>query len=165
MSVDGFIADKDGGVSWLDPFNDVDFGYKKFIDSIGSLIMGAKTYEQVLSFGDWPYKNKKSYVLTHRSLQTPLGEDIEFVDGDVESITRKAKDAAGDKNVWLVGGASVVASFLNKQAIDEMMIFIIPTLLNEGIPLFQGATEKSSLKLLNTESYSNGALLLHYGLK
>jgi len=162
-SVDGYIADKDGGVSWLDDFGDCDCGYEKFMNSIGSLIMGAKTYEQILTFDvGWPYKGKKSYILTHRSLQAHPDGDIEFIDDDVEAIVKKAKDAAGEKDVWLVGGTNLVTSFLNSQAIDEMMIFVVPTLLNKGISLFNEISSKQSLKLKESTSYDNGIVLLHY---
>ncbi|MDA1208650.1 MAG: dihydrofolate reductase family protein [bacterium] len=166
ISVDGYIADKEGGVSWLDAFGDCDCGYTDFMDSVGSLIMGAKTYEQILSFDiDWPYKEKKSYILTHRNLEKHPSGDIEFCDDDIESIISKAKESAKEKNVWLVGGTNVVTSFLNAGAIDEMMIFVIPTLLNEGIPLFKEVASVQSLKLHETTSYDNGIVLLHYSNK
>jgi len=54
-----------------------------------------------------------------------------------------------------VGGASLVTGFVNENTIDEMMIFVIPTLSNEGIPLFTEITSKQSLELLDTTSYDN----------
>ena len=161
-SLDGYIADADGGVSWLDDF-DGDTGYEEFLNSIGSLIMGATTYEQILSFGvGWPYKGKKSYVMTHRELEIHPDGDIEFIDGDIKAVVKRAKDDAEDKDVWLVGGANLVTSFINQNAIDELMIFVIPKLLNEGIPLFNEILSKQSLKLKESKAYDNGIVLLHY---
>src|SRR3712207_517414 len=81
-SLDGFIADRDGGVDWL--FADGDYGYAAFFDSIETLIMGRRTYEQVLGFGEWPYGEKPTYVFTRGA---PGGDHphVEFVSGEARS--------------------------------------------------------------------------------
>ena len=83
ISLDGYIAKKDGSVDWLSSFEE-DYGYEKFISSIDTIIMGSKTYQQVLTFGEWPYKGLKTYVFTHQKLKDD--ENVEFVSG---SITQK----------------------------------------------------------------------------
>lgn len=129
---------------------------------VGSLLMGAKTYEQVLSFDvGWPYKGKKTFVLTHRELELHPDGDIEFTN-DAAAALSAAKEAAGENSVWLVGGANVVSEYLNRGKIDEMMIFVIPALLQEGIPLFTDISSTSSLRLLNSVSYENGIVQLNY---
>ena len=89
MSLDGFIADRDGGVGWLDDIHpseaDGDFGYAEFYDSVGSLIMGRATYDQVLDFGAWPYPGKPTCVFT----SNPPGDDhpdVEFVSGNPKAF-------------------------------------------------------------------------------
>jgi dihydrofolate reductase len=161
QSFDGFIADRDGGVSWLEPFEGraEDHGYAAFIAEVGAVVMGATTYEQVLGFG-WPYAERPAFVFTHRDLPVPEQADVRFVDGAVRDVL-PALDAATEKNVFLVGGANLVRQFLEGDAIDELHLFIAPVLLGEGIPLFDRAPRRD-FQLRGTETYSTGIAALRY---
>jgi dihydrofolate reductase len=70
MSADGFIASPDGGVSWLDPFNAPELGYERFLDGVGAVVVGPATYEQVLTFGPWPYGSRPGLVVTSRPVSS-----------------------------------------------------------------------------------------------
>ena len=125
-SLDGYIARENGGIDWLP--ETAESGYGAFYNSIDTVIMGKTTYDQVLTFGEYPYKDKKSFVFT-RSIQNKE-ENTEFV-SDVEKFVKDGFPGAGE-NIWLVGGAKIIASFLNQRAVDEIIISVIPILLGKG---------------------------------
>lgn len=131
-SQDGFIADKEGGVDWLphaeDPKDEV--GYRALMDRISTIVMGSRSYHQILGFGDWAWGGKMTYVFTSQPLKT-LRRDVCFVHDDVKNFMNKIKK--GD--VWLLGGAELVKSFAQEGLIDECIVTIVPSVLGEGIPL------------------------------
>lgn len=139
VSIDGFIADRDGGLDWLqsvpNPNND-NFGFTDFIESIDALVMGRKTFETVAGFGgEWPY-SKRVFVLSNTLLSLPAGyEDrAEIITGIPSQIIKKL-NSRGYKNLYIDGGKTI-QSFLSKDLIDEMIITRIPILLGGGTPLF-----------------------------
>ncbi len=164
MSIDGYIADKDGGVSWLSgDGSDVDnFGsYPNFIETIDTIILGYSTYHQIvtkLSPNEWAYKGKKTFVLTHRDIKNT--EEIIFTSESIEKLLLKLKEVEG-KNIWICGGASVIQQTHNNGLIDEYVLSIIPTILGNGIKLFDQFDVETKLKLKSTESY-NGIVDLVY---
>lgn len=159
-SLDGFIAEPDGGVGWL--FTEGDYGYTAFFDSVGALLMGRRTYEQVLGFGEWPYGEKPTYVFTRSA---PGGDHphVEFVSGDlgafVEELRRRT---TGD--VWLVGGAALVSAFRELGSIDEYILSVHPVLLGDGIPLFERSLPRETLRLLEVHTYESGLVQLRYAV-
>ena len=146
-SLDGYIARENGEVGWLP--NATESGYDAFYNSIDTVILGRTTYNQVLTFGKYPYKDKKSFVFTS-STQTK-DENTEFV-SNVEKFVKDGFPGAGE-NIWLVGGAQIIASFLNQGAVDEIIISIIPILLGKGIPLFQNLENETKLEFIKTVKY------------
>lgn len=165
-SVDGYIADEDGGVGWLDSFEGTgeDYGYTKFYASLGAVVMGAKTYEQVLDFGVWPYEGVETVVVTHRSLPQPQGGQVTFYAGDLSALVEKLK-ADSDKDIWLVGGAQLLASFMQAGLVHGFIISFIPALLGKGIPLFLPGGEPQSLKLTGSQTYESGIVQATYRLE
>ncbi|HEY2493413.1 MAG TPA: dihydrofolate reductase family protein [Paenibacillus sp.] len=151
MSLDGYIARKDGSVDWLDDVegDEVDNGYGKFYDSIGTVVMGRLTYDEVLSLTDnFPYADKPCYVYS-RSKQVEAPHVV-FTDEPLESFIPRLKDTSkGD--VWLVGGGQLVQTFLEKKLLDEIYLAIIPKVLGEGIRLFPKGTIPNTFKLLKME--------------
>jgi dihydrofolate reductase len=160
-SLDGFIARTDGSVDWL--FTGDDYGYAAFLQTIGALVMGSKTYEQVLSFGDWPYSGKQTYVFTRRDLKTELG-DVVFVSGKPQSVLPEIK-AKGFRRIWLVGGGELTTSFLRHCLVDEYIVSIHPILLGDGIPLFYPPVPEEELTLVSSKQYPSGLLQAHYRRK
>lgn len=159
-SIDGFIADEKGSVDWLpQPEEGCDYGYNAFLKTIDTVLMGRKTYEQVLSFeGGYPYQKMKNYIFTSKKLE-PLPY-IEFTDQKPEELIDALKKEKG-KAIWLVGGEKLNTACLKKERIDELMMFVIPKILGKGIPLFLTSSEA---KLLETETYPDGVVKLHYKL-
>ena len=163
-SLDGFIARKNGSVDWLSPYekSGEDYGYKEFYDSVGTVVMGNTTYKQALTFGE-SYKDKNCFVFSRKTNKNKKN-NVTFVNGDVKKFVNELNLKNG-KNIWLVGGASIIDEFLKLDLIDEFIISIIPILLGEGIPLFKGDNVESQLKLLNVKSYDSGLVQVHYERK
>ena len=154
MSLDGYIARKDGSVDWLDEDEEEEeTGYLDFYKTIDTIVMGRKTYEQVMSFGDWVYKGKKNYVLTSNKVGIKENSDVEIVDEDTAAFINKLK-LESKSNIWLLGGAETVNVFLDEELIDEFRIAVIPVILGEGIRLFTSSKEQK-LKLADTKRYGN----------
>ena len=163
ISIDGYIAKKDGSVDWLSVVDgsDSDYGYYTFYDSVDALIMGSKTYQQILDFGEWPYAGKPSYIFTRQALESSR-DDVIFVSEGPLDVMRRL-EAEGMKRVWMVGGGQIIASFIKNGLIDEYIISIIPTILGEGIPLFQAPLPEMSLEVVESTLYSSSGLLqVHY---
>lgn len=157
-SLDGYIARPNGEVDWL--LADDDFGYEEFYRSIDTVLLGNKTYEQVLTFGDYPYQNKTSYVFT-RNPDRLHAEWVTFVSDDIAEFTRSLKEEPGG-NIWLVGGADVIECLQKTGLIDEYILFIHPTILGNGIPLFKPHTRQTELKLTHTKIYPPGLVEARY---
>lgn len=164
-SVDGYIADAEGGVDWLEDFQeesagdeDVE-GFKEFFKSVDCLVMGATTYEQVLTFGEWPYDDKPTYVFTHRDL-SPATNSVEFIDRNVAAVSSNLKRE--HDRIWLVGGAYLAQTFLDEHEVDELRLFFIPVLLGNGVSLFSGEYNRQRLRLIDTGAHDSGIVEHHY---
>lgn len=165
-SLDGYIAREDGSIDWLTEYennSETDYGYSKFYASIGTVIMGRKTYEQVLGFGDWPYAEKKTYIFTRQSEPLHREKNVEFISGDVGEFTRRLKENT-DENIWLVGGSQLIRAFLEKDLVEDMIVFIVPIILGSGIPLFDRIGKEIRLKMINIERYESGLVGIEYNL-
>jgi len=160
VSADGFIADGQGEVGWLEAFQ-VDLGYQQFLDSVGAIVSGRTTYEQVLGFGDWPYPGKRVVVMTSRTLPDPGIEGVEFAGGDPASLVARLRDEVkGD--LWLLGGADLLRRFLEAGVVDTLELYVMPLLLGAGIPLFSNGGPPARLELEKCASHDLGIVELVY---
>jgi dihydrofolate reductase len=176
-SLDGFIAREDGSLDWLpgseakanhEPKESVDsvdtnekkdYGYSALMDSIDTTLMGNKTYDQVLTFGPWPYTAKKCIVFTHEKNPQP-DKNVIFVNDPV-SFTKELKNKEG-KDIWLIGGSEINSLLLNAGLIDTIILTVIPTIIGKGIPLFQGINKDIQLRLTKVEHFKSGLAQLSY---
>ena len=161
VSLDGFLAHHDGAVSFLDDYGSDEFDFQGFMDSVGALVMGSTTYEQVLGWG-WPYGDLPAMVLTSRDLPVAEGATIEFSSAPTGEAIRALAERT-DKRVWIVGGGDTITAGLEANAIDELELYVMPTALGEGIPLFT-RSYSGPLTLTEARSYSNGVVKLHYAV-
>ncbi len=148
-SLDGFIADPDHSLSWLlsrniDP--DGPMGYQRFMRSVGALVMGASTYRWLLENDEsaaesWPYE-PPCWVFTHGDLGSSSG-DIRFVRGPVAPVHDEMVAAAGDGNVWVVGGGDLAGQFADAGLLDEVWVQYAPVTLGAGAPLLPRHVELS----------------------
>lgn len=164
MSLDGYIADNNGGVSWLEGHSDnpnSDNGYNDFIKDIDTIVMGMTTYEQVvneLSPNNWPYQGMNSYVFTHKTVED--NKNAEFVSSDIVEFINKLKNEDG-KSIWICGGANIVNQLIKAGLIDEYHLTIMPIILGKGIRLFSDTNLTSLLKMKQTKEI-NGILDVIY---
>lgn len=164
MSLDGYIADSDGNVDWLngqDRYVENIDTYSTFIKDIDTVVMGWKTYHQVsteLSPDEWIYSALTSYIITHRTL--PSTENLKFVQDNPCEIVHRLKQESG-RGIWICGGANIIHPLVEADLIDEYYISIIPTLLGSGIRLWEENNREIKLKLVHTQSY-NGITELVY---
>lgn len=155
VSADGFIADQDGSVAFLNDLNiKKDGGYTKFYNSIDALVYGSKTYDFIKAVAlEWPY-NKKSFVLTSRLKAYTNDKLVTFTNDDLETLDQKLK-GQGFKNIWVMGGANVIAQYLKKQAITKMIISYTNNEVKAGTKLFSNLKILDSFKIVKTENYGD----------
>jgi dihydrofolate reductase len=161
-SLDGFIADEDGGVDWLEPFQGAaeESGYEDFFSEVGAIVLGASTYEQIPELGGWPYGEVPGWVFTHRSLPVWHGADVTFVRDEPGPVVERIRRSV-DGNVWVVGGADLVRQFLAASLLDELILFVVPVLLGRGLPLFSG-TAAMRMGLESAAARGGGLAELRY---
>jgi dihydrofolate reductase len=145
-TLDGFIADEDHSLEWLftrDQDRDGPLNYGAFIADVGALAMGSTTYEWILDheFADkdpadrkWPY-TIPCWVFTHRDLAPVPDARVVFTSDPVEAVHARMVEAAGGKNVWLVGGGDLVGQFADAGLLDEVIVYVAPLTLGAGKPL------------------------------
>lgn len=173
MSLDGYIADIEGNIDFLNiaELEGEDYGYNNFTNTINTLIWGRKTYDKVMSFGiDFPYPNKRVIVLS--KTLTGKNENVEFYTGDLKTLINSIKETNNSeinyekksevKHIYCDGGGEIVAELLKNNLIDKLIITIIPHLLGSGIRLFKNNLPPQKLKFLQSNSYRNGVVQLHY---
>ena len=161
VSVDGYIATADGGTDWLKPFESSgeDYDYHDFYSSIDAAVMGSHTYEQCLSFAEWPYPGKLCWVLSRRTFANR--SDV-TVSADSPAAVLRELEARGLMRVWLAGGGELAASMRKSGLIDEYIFSVIPVILGGAIGLFAYTSAKENLRLLECKTYPNGVIQLHY---
>jgi len=158
-SIDGYIADTEGGVRFLEQFGSDDYGFHEFLDSVGSLVMGAATYEQILGWG-WPYGELPALVLTTRDLAVAEGATVTFSSAPTGKAIREYATHT-DERVWIVGGGDVITAGLESGAIDVLEMYLMPVALGSGVPLFTRALGVP-LDLEESTSFSNGVVKVVY---
>ncbi len=145
-SLDGYIAGPDESLEWLFTRARDENGalnYSEFIAGVGALAMGSTTYEWILDHEfagkepadwKWPYEIP-CWVFTHRQLPVVPAAPIEFTSADVATVHAAMLRAAGDRNVWIVGGGDLAGQFADAGLLDEVIVSIAPVTLGAGAPL------------------------------
>jgi dihydrofolate reductase len=135
-TLDGYIADEEHSLEWLfkqqqdrgGPLN-----YDAFFADVGALALGSTTYEWVVAHeGKWPYE-LPSWVFTHRELEPAPG--VTFTSAGIADVHRELSAAAGDRNIWIVGGGDLAGQFADAGLLDEVIVYIAPVTLGRGAPL------------------------------
>lgn len=162
-SADGYIARPDGDVSWLDrPRSAGGYGMGEFMKAIDTVVWGRKTYDKALEMGGAPDQGVKNYVFTHRPPETPP-PGVEFVDEPIAAFCERLRAAPG-KDIWMMGGGEIIASFLDAGEIDQFIIYVMPVLIGDGIPLIAPRHGDVRLALLSSRAYDDGVVRLHYAV-
>jgi len=167
-SLDGYIADKNGGIAWLDTIpelNSIDSGYESFMSGIDALVMGRSTYDTICEFDiPWPY-NIPVFVMSRKlnELNGKFKDDVHLIKGSLSEILKQIHKLGYHK--LYIDGGKVIQSFLAKDLIDEMIITIIPVLLGDGIPLFSKQSRPLEFECIKTKHYLNAIVQNHFKRK
>ena len=161
-SIDGFIAPEDGSLEWLAPFSDTgeDHGYTEFYASVDALVVGARTYEQMLGFGEWPHQDRPVTVMSSRQLAV-AGGDITVSPFDPGAVVGRLA-SAGHERIWLVGGGELASSFAAAGLIDEYVVSYLPVLLGSGMGLLAGHAEAQALQFIDAQTFGDGVVQCRY---
>ncbi|MFP7298684.1 dihydrofolate reductase family protein [Neobacillus niacini] len=164
ISLDGYLARENHALDWLfGTEGEEETGYQEFYDSVGTILMGRNTYDQIsiLSPDRFPYEGKPCYVFS-RTMQDHT-EHVTFVNEDIVGFTQSLKKQEG-KRIWMVGGGEVLQQLLQEKVVDEFIIQIAPAIIGRGIPLFVEGDQENELTLVDVRRYKQFAEL-HYHVK
>ncbi len=166
-SLDGYIARENGELDWLPAAGavseDIDNGYKEFMASVDTCVMGRHTFEKVLTLGPWPYGGKRAVVLTSRSTGLPpLPDGAEYMGGAPEEIVRRLSER-GARHLYIDGG-NTIRRFLEAGLIQRLVITRIPVILGAGIPLFGPVGRDIHLQHVGTRCYPSGFVQSEYAV-
>jgi dihydrofolate reductase len=176
-TLDGFIAESDDTLDWLlsyeGEFEGADSkegqgGYESFYAGIGAMVMGSVTYEWVLAHGGgWPYTDKPTWVLSSRELDRPEGDgvDIRVVDAKIPDLIDDLLAAAGERDLWVVGGGNVASQFADHDLLDRVEVTIVPVVLGQGKPLFDRRLPGGAMQLIGARTFSSGMVGLTYEVR
>lgn len=164
-SLDGFIADRDGGIDWMQPFPDdaaVPPDYLELIASVDTLVMGRATYELSLRLegGTDVFEGRRVVVFTSRTDLAPR-EGVEFVHTDIFAFVGQLKREPGGL-IWLYGGGQLATALAGAGLIDDYLIVVQPMLLGGGIRLWQSGLPAIRLQLASTREWPGGLVELRY---
>ena len=143
-SLDGFIATPEHSLDWL-LSRDVDaagpMGYDGFIAGVGAIAMGATTYLWVREHDPGWMPERPAWVFTHRDLPPQEGADLRFTAEDPGDVHAAMAAAAGDRDVWIVGGGDLAGQFADRGLLDEVVVSLAPVTLGGGVPLLPRRVE------------------------
>lgn len=169
-SLDGYIADRTNSLEWLFQFGDPEeTSYPEFIKGVGALAMGSTTYQWLLDHhlkpgtGEakpWPYE-QPAWIFSTRRLERVEG-NLHYVSGDVRPVHRAMTEAAGGKNLWIVGGGELAGQFHDHGLLDEVVVQIAAVTLGGGAPLLPRAITTPPLRLLSATRFGEAFVELRY---
>ena len=165
-SLDGCIAGPDHDLSFLEEFvpgPDSEasgaLGFQKFIDQIGALLMGRRTYQVLLDHDAWHYGDRQVFVATHHALPpAPQGGKASALQGSIEELVTAAKAVANGKDVYLDGG-DLVRQGLDAGLVDELCLTVLPVILGRGVRLWDGLINRNDLEFEPPIAYGNAVQL------
>jgi dihydrofolate reductase len=166
-SADGYIARPDGDVEWLNRRpHKIDYGMRKFYPTIDTILWGRKTYDWLLDYyrkrgkTTGLFDTKTNYVFSRKPPKRPA-PGVQFVSEPVKTFARRLRTAPG-KHIWMMGGAGLIASFLDAGEIDEFDIHVIPVFIGAGIPLVAPRHRDVPLRLRSSRRFADGVVRLRY---
>ena len=165
-SVDGYIARSDGDLEWLTsrPAPEGFYGMNAFMKSIDTKVLGRKTYEASLQMGAQFDSRNRYIVFSRHSSPADAPSSVEFVNEAIGPYVSRLREQPG-KDIWLMGGGDLIASFLDEGAVDEFVLTVAPVFIGDGIPLIARRHRQTPLALHAVERFEDGVVQLRYGLQ
>jgi dihydrofolate reductase len=165
-SADGYIARANGDIEWLTsrPAPKGFYGMNAFMKSIDTKVLGRKTYEVSLRMGAKFDSQGRTIVFSHHPPPANAPSGVEFVNDAIGPFVSRLREQPG-KDIWLMGGGEIIASFLDAQTIDEFVISVAPVFIGEGIPLIARRHRYVPLELRSSERFEDGLVQLRYGVQ
>jgi dihydrofolate reductase len=165
-SADGYIARPDGNIDWLTerPAPRGFYGMPAFARTVDAKILGRKTFDVSRDMGASFSERDRHYVFSRQPAPDALPAGVEFVADPVGEFCKRLRNARG-KNVWVMGGGEIIASFLDEEAIDEFVISIVPTFIGDGIPLIARRHRHVPLRLRSVKHFPDGVVQVHYDVQ
>jgi len=162
-SADGYIARPDGDLEWLTsrPAPAGFYGMNAFMKSIDTKVLGRKTYEASLGMGATFNPKSPHIVFSRHPPPADVPPGVEFVNDAIGPFVSRLREQPG-KDIWLMGGGEIIASFLDAQAIDEFVITVAPVFIGDGIPLIARRHRHVPLDLHSIDRFEDGVVQLHY---
>ena len=162
-SADGYIARPDGDLEWLisRPAPPGFYGMEAFMKTVDTVIMGRATYDASLDLGAKYDTDDRTFVFSRRAPPAKLPPSVKFVNEPIGSFISGLREKPG-KDIWLMGGGQLIASFLDENAIDEFVVSVVPVFIGDGVPLIARRHRQVALDLLSTERFDDGLVQLHY---
>ena len=176
-SLDGYIAEADDTIDWLTGYRGrfegaetepIAGSYDRFYDGVGALVSGATTYEWILGDtaggGEWPYAGKPCWILSSRDLPRPDGPgvDVRILAAEVSDLHGEMIAAAGERDLWIVGGGNVASQFADAGLLDELRVTVVPVVLGQGKQLFERRVPGGPMQLARARAFDSGMVELHY---
>jgi dihydrofolate reductase len=176
-TLDGYIAEADDTLAWLleyrgsyegDGVEPIKGSYDRFYEGIGAIVMGSVTYEFILDHmgddGEWSYKGKPVWVLSSRDLPRPAGEDVDIriVNAGISELYDEMIEAAGTRDLWVMGGGNVASQFADLGLLDDLLVTVVPVVLGQGKPLFDRRLPGGPMQLTGTRVFDSGMVELRY---
>ena len=164
-SADGYIARPDGDIEWLTrrPPPKGFYGMGKFMRSIDTKLLGRKTYDVSVGLGATFGSTTRHYVFSRQPSPASVPPGVEFIAGGIGSFAKRLRNQQG-KNIWMMGGGEIIASFLDEDAIDEFIISVVPVFIGDGIPLIAPRHRDVRLSLRSVQRFPDGVVQLHYNV-
>jgi len=172
-SLDGYLATENDSLDWLFPLGDLEnSSYPEFYSHVGALAMGSSTYEWIVRNAErvsaeagsaWPY-SLPTWVFSKRRLPLIDGADITFVRGEVTPIHEAMRLAAGNKNIWIVGGGDLAGQFYDAGLLDELIVQVGSVTLGTGKPLFPRKALNPTLQLTSVQRMGKEMVELRYAV-
>jgi dihydrofolate reductase len=162
-SADGYIARPDGDIEWLTsrPAPKGFYGMDAFMKSIDTKLLGRKTYDLSLRLGAKFDGKDRTIVFSRHAPPAGAPAGVEFATGAIGSFVQRLRAQPG-KDIWLMGGGEIIASFLDEHAIDEFVISVVPVFIGDGIPLIARRHRHVPLALQSVERFGDGLVQLRY---
>jgi len=165
-SADGYVARPDGDLEWLTsrPAPEGFYGMKDFVRSIDTKVLGRKTYEVSRRMGAKFEPTYRYVVFSRRAAPADTPSGVEFVCEAIGPFMNRLRMQSG-KDIWLMGGGEIIASFLDERSIDEFVVNVVPVFLGEGIPLIARRPRHVPLELLSVERFEDGVVQSRYRVR